>query len=482
MTFPIYPLILPPEWQAARESRGGYGAETHWTERHLQCIWSDSTLRPERLATEGIESVRVEDPGRWNLEAGPDFLDAILLVGPERRRIVGDVEVHIRPGDWRQHRHASDARYDRVVAHVTYFPAGTSAADPGLPPHVLRIALCEALRANPSFSFDAIDLEAYPHAVIPPTPRPCAAALGGDPDRWRELLRAAGQHRLSVKAARLAARLAQRQVPGQVFYEEFMAALGYKQNAQAFRNLARALPLTAWPVDLTAEQHYARLLGVAGLLPVDDGAIDASARPLVRRLWDIWWHYPAERPDPPIVWTLGSLRPANHPARRLAAAAALFGGGCDLLAALRALPRDPPGAWYASVSSLLRTRAALDCWHDRLTLGGRPAARPGALLGAERVGALIANLIVPWLQAEEGGAAALAETLPAEAISAPMRATAARLFGRDHNPALYAREGLLQQGLLQIHADFCLNSREGCRCCRLAATLGGDRKETHASA
>ena len=52
-----------------------------YSERHLQCVWFDEIYRPVVLHTLDGEEVMVESPGRWNLESGPDFLDAILLIG-----------------------------------------------------------------------------------------------------------------------------------------------------------------------------------------------------------------------------------------------------------------------------------------------------------------------------------------------------------------------------------------------------------------
>ena len=63
------------------------------------------------------------------------------------------------------------------------------------------------------------------------------------------------------------------------------------------------------------------------------------------------------------------------------------------------------------------------------------------------------------------------DRLPPEDLAAPMRLAALHLFGRDHNPALYADSGLLQQGLLQIHLDFCLNAKPGCDACALCTAL-----------
>ena len=75
----------------AAEERAAWQA-FHYTERHLQCVWADSSIRPRQLLSAAGEEVDVLSPGEWNLEAGPDFLDAVLVIGPHRRRVTGDVE------------------------------------------------------------------------------------------------------------------------------------------------------------------------------------------------------------------------------------------------------------------------------------------------------------------------------------------------------------------------------------------------------
>ena len=57
------------------------------SERHVQALWYDGALRPKDLRTTDGLSVRVIDPGAWNVEAGPDFSHAVLEVGPARRRL-----------------------------------------------------------------------------------------------------------------------------------------------------------------------------------------------------------------------------------------------------------------------------------------------------------------------------------------------------------------------------------------------------------
>ena len=49
-----------------------------------------------------------------------------------------------------------------------------------------------------------------------------------------------------------------------------------------------------------------------------------------------------------------------------------------------------------------------------------------------------------------------------------MKEMAFRLFGADHNPALYSSRALLTQGLLELWDAYCSASPESCRTCPLA--------------
>ena len=373
------------------------------SERHVQAIWYDGALRPGDLRTAGGAPVYVVDPGRWNLEAGPDFRDAVLEIGDERRRVRGDVEVHVRAADWTAHRHGCDPAYAGVVAHVTWHPGPPPVTGAGsLPPHCIRICLGDALRTRPDFSPDEIDLAAYPYAHLPATPRPCETVFAHSPDAALALLRAAGERRLEGKARRFTALFVRYGDRAQTFYEEMMAAFGYKHNTEPFRALAQTLP---WR-DLPSSPHAAATaltcaadLGVAMRVP----------------------------------WRTANVRPTNSPARpgllrRLDA--------CDLA---------------------VRTgqQAALDILRT---------ARP---LGAHRAAAMLTNVLIPFARAEER-LARVPEWIFPEDLNSTVRLIAFRLFGRDHNPALYAGNGLLVQGLIQVYREYCLAAHPDCSSCPLA--------------
>ena len=376
-------------------------------ERHVQAVWYDRELRPEALATRRGAPVRVVHPGIWNLGAGPDFKDAVLEVGVGRTRLRGDVEVHLTPSEWDAHAHGADPAYRNVVAHVTW---GCGPVPATLPPGAVSIWLGRFMTARPEFSPEQIDLSAYPFARMPAADRPCHERLKDDPDSALRLLSESGRRRLSAKAGRLRRLFAGASGPRrrQLFYEEVMGALGYGWNSQSFRALARAVPLAA----LVAEPEYA-----AGALLAAAGFFE---------------------------WRRGGLRPRNIPEARLCAAAAIF-TGTGMLAL-----------------------ADADDFSRRGCRGMVAEMTRGHVLGRGRAAAILANVVVPLAFAERR-IGAIPDWLPPEDVSEPVRLAAARLFGRDHNPAVcYAGNGLHIQGLIQIYRDCCLRSHPECQDCELA--------------
>ena len=447
-----------------------------FSERHLQCIWADGRLRPDTLFTAGGERLKVEHPGEWNTGPGPDFLNAALLVGPELRRITGDVEIHIRPADWQRHRHAADPRYRRVCAHVSFYPGTLPAAE--LPPGALQVALRPALDALPDFSFDNIDLMAYPVAARA-TPPPCREAMARlSPEQRGAVLDAAGETRLRRRAELLQSAMLDRG-PAQVIYEEVMAALGYRPNKAPFRRLARLLPLDQLREKANGDpvRAYALLMGAASLLPDPSTrrAWDAETKTFIRRCWDAWWPLSGEflaRTLPSADWVRTGIRPANRPERRLMAAAILFGASPGLPEQVAAIARNPTGASTDRLLALFDLPEA-PYWPARLSFSSSPSKEPVALIGTSRAHAILVNLLLPAFAAMGAPAEAwkaLIDALPAEETNELIRQTAQRLLGPDHSPRLY-RSGLRRQGLIQIHHDFCLGDRTLCAACPFPHTL-----------
>ena len=393
----VLPSLASPRLRASRSPL---------TERHVQAIWYDAALRPANLVTRRGSSVTVLSPGDWNLEAGPDFRNAVLEIGPDRRRVIGDVEVHLCPADWDFHRHGTDPNYRNVIAHVTW---GCGPVPGSLPPGAVSIWLGRFVASDQSFSPDQIDLLAYPYARLPLESRPCEKRIGHDPDLARQILSEAGHHRLEMKARRIGGRLCEAHGRReQVFYEEVMTALGYKRNQVQFRRVAERVPIAELPSDASAARTAMLTAGTFE------------------------------------EWDRSGYRPSNTPERRLESAAAIF--TATPVMQLMDEAQFAEGDCRAMVTAICGER----------------------YMGRGRAAAILANVVVPFALAEER-VSGVPGWLPPEDISEPVRLTAFRLFGRDHNPAaFYSTNGLLIQGLLQIHRDYCLQMHPDCESCKLA--------------
>ena len=484
---PGYPLSadwFPNAWAEGDGLRAAEPAGARpppFTERHLQAVWYDDRLRPAALATLDGEPVEVKHPGEWNMGPGPDFLNAELLVGAERRSVRGDVEIHIRATDWNVHGHGGDERYAHVVAHVTYYDLPALPAE-ALPAGAVQLALRPALEAIPDFAFDNIDLLAYPVGARA-TPPPCRAAMAALPLAVRgTLLDQAGETRLRRRAELLALAMIDRGI-GQILYEETMAALGYRWNKAPFRLLARRMPLA------TLRQHaagdpvraYAVLMGLAGLLPdptrAPRGDWDGPTRTFIRRCWDAWWPL-ADALSPLCIgrerWRLASIRPANRPERRLMAAAMLFAPESGFPERLAVLARQASAPSAAELEGWFEW-PDVPYWAYRLSFATPPVFAPVSLVGAARARALVVNLLLPAVAAMGAPAAAwrgIVESLPSEETNGLIRESALRLFGPDHAPKLY-RAGLRRQGLIHVHHEYCLSDRSRCAECPFPALLRG---------
>lgn len=397
-----------------------------YRERHIQCLWADPRNRPAELKTSDGEDVIVEHPGDWNLEAGPDFLNAALLIGKEKRRVTGDLEIHIHPNGWKQHGHTGDPNFANTRFHVVYFQ--------GLEiPGLLQIPLQETLSTDPRFSFDNIDLTAYPYSI----PSGDFPMLGMDPDQKIQWLETAGEERLRLKAERLALAM-QSKDPEQVLWEELMAALGYRNNKAPFRQLATIIPLARFrTLAATPNEAYAILLGLSGLLPKNpDPKWTPETKKFVRTVWDFWWKQSQELKELALKksdWTLAGIRPANHPVRRLMAA-----------------------AHYASqLPDIKLVNFESNFWNTHISWKTKCA--PTALVGQSRANAIVTNILIPF-QAATGKVELNLEKLPVEPSNSIIRQTAHTLFGPDHTPKVY-KTALARQGLIQIFHDYLIPHR-----------------------
>ena len=193
-----------------------------------------------------------------------------------------------------------------------------------------------------------------------------------------------------------------------------------------------------------------------------------------------------------VQWSFGGTRPVNFPTRRIAALARLVSAHLDE-GLSRAIRRALAGFSDATASprELARRRAQfLDLflglsdpfWSARSTFAGRPTSRPARLVGTDRAHTLVINALLPALlyQARRDGERPFEEalhrffaaypSLPGTSVS---RMMSLKLLGRPEKEAKLLRSARRQQGLYQLHADFCDSDRLACTQCPLARLLDG---------
>jgi len=437
-------------YDLVRRRAGGRVAETPpsgGSELAWQARWFSGACGREFTAS-ADRRVVVADFGRWNREAGPDFVGAVVRIGGREQR--GSIEVDLDASGWEQHRHATNPAYEDVVLHVVVHRAAKrhfarTAAHREVP----QVCLADHPGAAPEWDGSA-----------PARPGRCLAPLRElSGPQLEELLAVAARRRLERKAASLQAMMAARG-PDAALYEALAVALGYKNNKLPFQLLAQRVPAT---VAATARGE-ALLFGLAGFLEKPAPPAGA-ARAEVAALWSAWWKLRAAHAHailPRNAWTLTGLRPANHPLRRLAALAAAARRWKSVRGALESAD---PAALEKVLGSLEHP-----FWSFHATWNSPRRAKPLALIGPDRLRDIHANLALPLALAR--GEEPAWRTLPSGTPNTSLRVVAARLFGGPL-PRTLPRRLFVHQGLLQIHADFCLRDHGECAQCRFPSLVAG---------
>lgn len=404
---------------AALEQKGGASpprGQSPLSEGQLARLWLEQTFPPEALTTRRGQRLRVVYRGRPAAGAGPDFRDAIIA--SPWGLLQGDVELHVRSGDFRRHGHHVDPAYAGVVLHVVFWddvgvdtplPGGGSAP-------VVALGDWVEGRAREIRSWlerPALWREPCRSAVE----RLGAADVGALLDRL-------GEMRLVQKTAAFRRRLKAESVD-QLLWEGVLEALGYGGDREAFRRLAERLP-------------WASLVGTLAATPAGERA--GLALHLLQ----------GAAPDLSRANARG--RPGNRPEVRLRGAAAL---------AARWTPSGPTSALLPLVER--GTERVVPKIIGALTVP--------RLVGPSRAQEMLVNVVLPCLCAHggrglQGAVGAIYARLPLPARYGAVRHLHEALSG----VRVTARR---QQGMLYLLRGYCCRGacplppgRRGC--CPLA--------------
>jgi hypothetical protein len=87
-------------------------------ENFLHHLWKLKLFNFKKLLTTTGEPIEVIKTGQHNSDAGPDFFNAQVRIG--NTLWAGNVEIHLKSSDWKNHAHETDPAYDNVILHVVY--------------------------------------------------------------------------------------------------------------------------------------------------------------------------------------------------------------------------------------------------------------------------------------------------------------------------------------------------------------------------
>jgi len=270
------------------------------------------------IRTTDDKSIVVRRPGDWNLDAGPDFSNALILI--DGTCWAGQVEIHVKSSDWVAHGHHLDPAYNNVILHVVYVDdepvknllgefLPTLALSGFIPPNTLNRYLYLQNKT------DSIPCENYlqfiDHLIINGMLEKCAA------ERFE------GKESHLLKQYRLL-----NADPEVLAFESFARAMGFRVNADAFSLLVKHLNLSHLRrMQIEPVSILAVVLGASGLLE------DMENEALVSGLSEEWEYRRKTMGLMPIkaqVWRYGRTRPYNFPHRRLIQWAAFLSNGMNV--------------------------------------------------------------------------------------------------------------------------------------------------------
>lgn len=341
------------------------------TERLLQFIWQFQYFNRNELNTSDGEAIQGVLPGQYNMNQGPDFVNAKIKIGTTTW--AGTIELHIRTSDWKKHKHQSDKNYENVILHVVWENDQINNAVPVLE---LKSRVSKLL------------LQRYDELMNATSFIPCekniSAVAGITWESWKERLLA---ERLVRKTKTIETFLQQNNYHWEETFWWLLARnFGMKVNADAFEAVARSIPVTI----LAKQKHQIHqieslLLGQAGLLK------DQFEEDYPQLLQKEYTFQKNKHKLGPIHQPLHFLRmrPGNFPTVRLAQLAMFVHESAHLFSKIKEA---------GSVKDVKRwfDVTANDYWHYHYTFD-EPSSFKKKKLGEVMVDNIIINTVAPVL-------------------------------------------------------------------------------------
>ncbi len=340
-------------------------------EKLLQFIWKFQYFNQQHLQTDEGEPLVISNPGTFNLNQGPDFLNASIKIG--NTTWVGNIELHVKASDWNRHNHTPDPNYKNVILHVVW-------------ENDLSIEQSSTLTLKDRIP--KVLLERYMELMQGSLKQACKSFLPALSQigwlSWKERLVAERLERKSKKVLQLLDQ--SKQHWEEVLWWMLAANFGIKVNSEAFETMARSITVNILAKHKNQiNQLEALLLGQANLLNGD--FTDDYPKLLQREYRFLRKKYDLQSNT--VLPHFLRMRPANFPTVRLAQLAMLVNQSNHLFSKIKELRS------VKEVKELLNVTAN-DYWHYHYSFDELTDYKPKHL-GSQMADNIIINTIAPVL-------------------------------------------------------------------------------------
>ncbi len=287
-------------------------------ENFLYHIWDEQHLK-DTIRTVAGTKIEILFQGKWNTDAGPDFINSIILF--DGKKLQGDVEIHKHEYDWKAHKHHEDKNYNNVILHVVF--TNDQNAEFTISESGNKIPILE-LQLNLDEQIDKL-WKRYGQKPFDTSQQKTIECLLvkdlHDSNVLKRILLSLGKERFLKKCKRFSAELYNSDF-NQILYEGIIEALGYGKNKMPFFKLAKLLPFQELKTFMNEckdfNDIFCILLFKSGFdlhdynfSFVDEKLLQRFDK--IRSRFDAKLHRTLQKDD----WNFFRCRPQNHPVNRL---------------------------------------------------------------------------------------------------------------------------------------------------------------------
>ncbi|UXX80708.1 DUF2851 family protein [Reichenbachiella carrageenanivorans] len=419
-------------------------------ESFLHFIWQFQKFNTIELTTHDGLSVQIYAIGHYNTNAGPDFLNAKLLI--DDIMWYGHIELHIRSSDWNKHKHQHDEAYNNVVLHVVWEHDIEVQSVNGASLPVLELQD----RIHPELLRKCNQLIKSPEQI------PCAAQFGRvrDIDKL-SMLDQMGVQRLKQKSEVILNLLEKNKGSWEeTTYQLLAKNFGFKTNDEPFLKLAQSLHHKTLIKHAGQPLPVAALIfGMAGFL---HGDLDTYGHELNKEYDYLSKKYKLQGFELlQAEWKYLRLRPGNFPTVRLAQFAAFM---------TRNVKCFDQFIHYQKTKDLLTLFEVDvdDYWQQHYDFG-KASNRSQNAMGKSSIDLILINTVAPLLASYSQYTDEISFMDKAIDLLQTVKAERNHILTMWGELGFQVKDAFDSQALIELRNEFCLKKK--CLSCKIGVNL-----------